>query len=126
MGWKKMKENKVKLVNLTPNTINIFDDGLGMIHEIPPSKKYRAKVYVQRERVDTLNGDIPIHRAIMPPESVTGIPEPEPGVIYIASALVAQAAQRPDVLSPDTLPGREGAVKGPKGVLGIRGLQSWV
>ncbi len=121
-----MKEKEVKLVNLTPNIINIFDDGLGMIHEIHPSRQYRAKVYVQRERVETLNGDIPVHRAIMSPESVTGIPEPEEGVIYIASALVAQAAHRADVLSPDTLPGKEGPVKGPRGVLGIRGLQSWV
>lgn len=120
-----MESNEVKLVNLTPNTIIILDDGFEILHEIPPSRD-RAKLYVQRERIKTLNDNIPVHRAIMEPRNVSGIPDPEEGVIYIASALVAQAAKRADVLSPDTLPGREGPVKGPRGVSGIRGLQSWV
>jgi len=121
-----MKEIKAKLVNLTPNTIKIYDEGLELIHEIPPSFEHRAKLYVQRDLVCVLNDDIPVHRAIMGPNNVSGIPEPEDGVIYIVSALVAQAAQRFDVVSPDTLPGREGPIKGPRGVSGIRGFQTWV
>lgn len=33
---------------------------------------------------------------------VQGLPAPEAGVIYVTSALVAQAARRPDVVSPAT------------------------
>jgi hypothetical protein len=122
----KMKKIEAQLVNLTPNTIKVYDDGLNLIHEIFPSGEYRAKLYVERELVYVLNDDIPINRPIMGPHNVSGIPEPEEGVIYIVSALVAQAAQRPDVVSPDTLPGRDGPIKGPQGVSGIRGFQTWV
>jgi hypothetical protein len=33
---------------------------------------------------------------------IEGLPGPEPGVIYVVSALVAQAARRADVVSPAT------------------------
>jgi hypothetical protein len=39
-------------------------------------------------------------RAVFGP--VQNLPDPQPGVIYIVSALVAQAAKRADVVSPAT------------------------
>ena len=57
---------------------------------------------------------------------VEGLPDPEPGTIYLVSALVlsaleAQGIYRDDVFAPDTSP--KGAIRGPDGqIKGVRQL----
>lgn len=87
------------LVNLTPHPVALVGDKGGAV--IPPSGRV-ARCEVQRERVGEIalaDLVIPIYRATLGP--VEGLPDPTPGVVYITSALVAQAAGRPDVLAPD-------------------------
>jgi hypothetical protein len=81
---------QITYVNLAPHSIHLNDG-----REIPPSGTV-ARVTAAYTPFDE-NG---ICQAVFGP--VQGLPEPQPGTIYIASALVAQAAKRPDVVSPAT------------------------
>jgi hypothetical protein len=54
---------------------------------------------------------------------IENLPEPTDGVIYITSSLVAQAAQRVDVVSPDTGPT---AIRENGQIVAVRGLQAFV
>ena len=94
-----------ELVNLTPHDIVVVvdnDDEVEMVR-IPPSGTV-ARVRAEQKKVSEVNG-IPVVRTEF--NEITGLPEPRKDVIYIASTLVAQAANkqgRLDVVSPDTGP----------------------
>jgi hypothetical protein len=77
-------------VNLTPHPVRLNDG-----REIPPSGTV-ARVTATYTPFDE-NG---VCQAVFGP--VQGLPEPQAGTIYIVSAMVAQAARRPDVVSPAT------------------------
>lgn len=89
----------MRLVNLTPHpVVLIADDGMAIIQ---PSGVI-ARCAVQREHVGAIKVDgivVPIHRTFY--GAVEGLPAPEPGTLYIVSALVAQASDRDDVVVPD-------------------------
>jgi len=55
---------------------------------------------------------------------IEGLPDPQPGVVYIVSMVVRQAAQaqgRTDVVSPDTSP--QGAIRDEQGrIIAVRGF----
>ena len=84
------KAMETKYVNLTPHPVRLNDG-----REFPPSGTV-ARVAASYTPFDE-NG---VCRAVFGP--VQGLPDPQPGVIYIVSALVAQAARRDDVVSPAT------------------------
>jgi len=46
----------------------------------------------------------PVYREVPGSAVVKGLPDPEPGRYFVTSAMVARAAQRPDVFSPNTHP----------------------
>ena len=78
----------VKFINLTPHTINLTN-----------GTAYAASGQVAR----VANAHTPFDEngvASIEWGEVTGLPQPQEGVLYIVSALVAQAAKRPDVVSP--------------------------
>ena len=77
-----------QFINLTPHTINMNDGAA-----------YAASGVVAR----VANAHTPFDEngvASIEWGEVTGLPAPQDGVLYIVSALVAQAAKRPDVVSP--------------------------
>ena len=77
-----------QFINLTPHTINITNGAA-----------YAASGVVAR----VANAHTPFDAdgvASIEWGEVTGLPAPQEGVLYIVSALVAQAAKRPDVVSP--------------------------
>ena len=77
-----------KFINLTPHTINITNGAA-----------YAASGQVAR--VGSTHTPFDENGlACIEWGEVTGLPEPQEGVIYIVSALVAQAAKRSDVVSP--------------------------
>ena len=80
----------MQYVNLTPHSIRLNDG-----REIPPSGTV-ARVSASYTPFD---GD-GVCQAVF--GQVQGLPEPKEGVLYITSALVAQAARRDDVVSPAT------------------------
>jgi len=95
---------KPRLVNLTPHNIVVFtDEKRGFI--VPPSGTV-ARVSVRQEEVGTIEVEdlnVPIVKNSW--GEVTGLPEPQPGVVYIVSALVLSRVKgRHDVVAPDTGP----------------------
>ncbi|MBY6274192.1 MAG: hypothetical protein CW346_18740 [Bacillaceae bacterium] len=85
--------------NLTPHEVVVMDRaGETVICRFPPSGTV-ARCTSQREVIGSIN-NIPINRTTF--GAVSGLPDPEPGVYYIVSALVAQALpEREDLLIPD-------------------------
>jgi hypothetical protein len=103
----------MKLLNLTPHAIRLIGPD-GSAREIPPSGNV-ARVAQTLAPAGDADG-VPLFRAQFGP--VVGLPEPEPGVLYIVSALVRTACpDRTDLASPGDL------VRGPDGQpVGCRGL----
>jgi hypothetical protein len=79
-----------EIVNLTPHVIRMNDG-----REFPPCGKV-ARVQAVYTSFDE-NG---VCEATFGP--IQDLPEPRQGVLYVTSALVAQAAKRADVVSPAT------------------------
>jgi hypothetical protein len=119
-----------RLINLTEHDITVLPEGrVGVTAHIlgarirrtrrvtiPPSGVV-ARVHAVHEevaRVTIDGGDISIVSTRF--GEIVGLPAPEPGVLYIASTLVAQAAARAgrrDVVAPDT--GPDSVIRGPDG-----------
>lgn len=109
----------MKVVNLTPHSINLMPEGVdGPVVTIQPSGQV-ARCATNRVQIDTITVDgvsIPVNKTQF--GQVEGLPEPEPGTIYIVSSLVAQAVpDRQDVFIVDD------AVRDAEGrVIGARAL----
>lgn len=78
-----------KIVNLTPHVIRLIDGT-----EIESAGL--ARVSSTHSDFDS-NGVCRVTFG-----EIQGLPAPEEGTLYVVSALVAQAARRPDVVSPAT------------------------
>jgi len=87
----------MKIVNLTPHTLNIHT--AGGIQNIPPSGDV-ARVDVQYVHAGQVAG-VDVYRADY--GAVVGLPDPTPDHIYVVSGMVAQVTPRPDVYSPGQL-----------------------
>lgn len=90
----------VKLVNLTPHEITVYDAaGESVLQVIPSSGMARAAQ--TREPLDSING-IPVSKTGY--GVVEGLPDQRDGVVYIVSVLTAQAApDRTDLYITDEL-----------------------
>ncbi len=90
----------MKLVNLTPHKVRIFDDEGNLVLEIQPSGQV-ARVDTQQVKVGSV-GDVPIFATESGP--VSDLPDTGEEALYIVSALVRLAVpERADVASPGTL-----------------------
>jgi len=89
--------NNIKIVNLTPHDINVIVDG---DVTVIPRDGTVARVNQISTVVDKINR-IPV--SVVRFGDVVGLPDPVPGVIWIVSALVKQAVNRSDVVSPGEL-----------------------
>jgi hypothetical protein len=93
------------IINLTPHAVTLMPEGPGGPQVVLEPSGTVARCAVERESVSSVrvNGvDIPINRTRF--GQVEGLPEPRPGVLYLASALAAQAATasgRTDVVMVD-------------------------
>ncbi len=101
----------MRLMNLTPHTISLIvgEDTIVLL----PSGTI-ARCAVERTQVGAIEVDgisVPVNQTRF--GEVTDLPEAEENVIYIVSALVAQAAGRSDVLMvDDTVRDSEGRITG--------------
>ncbi len=92
--------DEVKVVNLTPHAITVVVSAEETV-VYPPSGQV-ARVSVTNERVATLNGNIPLFRAVY--GEVVGLPPAETGVVYLVSAMLRGAVPaRLDLVSPADL-----------------------
>jgi hypothetical protein len=89
----------MELVNLTPHPITIQPTGAPPV-TIPVSGRI-ARLDSAQETDAEIAG-VPVVTTRF--GQVIGLPDPEPGKVYIVSSIVAQHVRRPDVVSPDTGP----------------------
>ena len=88
----------MSIINLTPHILNIHTPS-GVVN-VPPSGSV-ARCAVSSETVGEHEG-IPLLRSSM--GEVTGLPSPEPGVLYVVSMVVRGAvSERSDIASPGAL-----------------------
>lgn len=99
------------IVNLTQHTINVTDG-----RSFPPSGQV-ARVAVSHVFVGKADGI-----AIFDPTygDVVGLPDPQPGTIFLVSGMVAAAAKRPDVVAPAT--GHPAAIRKDGQVVSVPGF----
>jgi len=95
------------LVNLTPDNLNLRTEG-GSEIEIVTSGQVARVNSTPGGQIGLLDG-IPLYESPHWGE-VEGIPAPEPGKMFIVSALVAARVSRTDVVSPGTGP-QDGAIR---------------
>lgn len=115
------------LVNLTPHAITVQGDGTlilppsGKIARLAVARAARPAVVVSPGEYPGLSSPVtlPVVRPTL--GEIADLPAPTEGVLFIVSALVAEAAKRADVLSPGEL------IRDDKGVIvACRGLCSYV
>ncbi len=110
----------MRLVNLTPHAISLSLLN-GEIVTLP--SEGNARISTSPGESSYLEG-IPV--PLVGPSvfgPVMGLPEPQEGVIYVTSMLVAQRVLRPDVVSPDTGPT---ALRVDGQIVAVRNLVRWV
>ena len=103
---------KKVIVNLTPHEIHLYR-GDELVETVKSSGI--ARVAVRSEKVGEIDG-FPISKNFY--GEITGLPDPLPGVYYVVSALVAQAAagKRSDLLVVnDTVRDEKGQIVGCRG-----------
>ena len=110
----------MKIINCTPHALNIYHFG-GVLRLLPSG--VLPRLAVTRENVTPVVGPwdevLNVSRTTL--GELTDLPDPQDGVILVTSALVADAAKRPDVMSPGEL------VRDASGVIiGCRGLCTYV
>lgn len=115
------EETSVRLVNLTPHTINIVLGPQTTIR-VPPSGKV-ARVNSVTEVTTPIADIVPVVRTKF--GDIEGLPNAEDGTIFITSTLVAQVAARQgrtDVVAPDT----NSAIRDEDGrIVGVKRLQTF-
>ena len=98
-----------EIINLTPHALRL------RVEESNSAEPIESDIVLQpagpAARVDQQSvvigevNDLPIKRAEF--AEIENLPDPEDGVVYIVSMLVAQRANRSDVMSPNTAPGQD-------------------
>jgi hypothetical protein len=122
---------KVKLVNLTPHELNVYNSEGKVILSLPPPPEGTPipRVSIKSEVVGTINIDgveVPIRKVVY--GDVENLPQPEEDTIYVVStfvilALKEKGIERKDLLSPDTNP--DSVIRDKDGrVLGVKYLQT--
>jgi len=142
-----------RIVNLTPHALNLYAPGYvggyddyGQFNEdlqvapkllavIPssgvarvsstPGEVVNTHIQFESEGVTHRLYDFPIARPFEW-EQIDGLPDPQDGIIYVVSTIVAQRAMRADVLSPGTGPS-DGCIRDEQGqIAGVTRLIAWV
>lgn len=97
----------MKLVNLTPHIVRVYLgtlespelDDTGSDWLVLPVTGNVAHIEQARDERHSLHG-VPLLRWVY--GTVTGVPAPQHGVVYVVSSLIGRHLCRPDCVSPDT------------------------
>lgn len=103
----------MKIVNLTPHSLTVY--GPAGVLELPASGTL-ARVRSTTGVISEVNG-IPVNRVEFQP--IVGLPDPQPGIIYLVSNIILTALRalrihRSDVVAPATGP-NDGCVRNAQG-----------
>jgi len=89
----------IKLINVTPHPVHLYrDEGHEEVIKTLAASASPARVVMTTRVIGTLAG-MPFR--VSEPGEIVDLPDPVEGVVYVASLLVALAAKRVDVVSPD-------------------------
>lgn len=113
-----MKE--VKFVNLTDHPICIMTDNGGVT--IKPSGVVARVKFRYYPASQVIHEGVVINQALETIANVSGLPDPQDGVIYLVSQIVARVEfcrRREDVMAPDT---RNSIRNASGGVVAVGGL----
>lgn len=88
----------MRIINLTPHEI-VLRTPQGD-QQVFPASGSTARLKTAQYMLSSAAGVPPV--AVTLTGGIEGLPEPQEGVVYLVSSLVAQAAKRSDVWSPDT------------------------
>lgn len=103
---------EMQIVNLTPHVLRLYaEDGETVLDEIPSHGV--ARVTSAPPTLGDWELPVPVATPTVYGE-VEGLPEPQLGVVYVTSMLVAAAVRRPDVISPGTGP-NDGCIRDGEG-----------
>ena len=89
----------MKLINLTPDPVCIFDEDGQLVEEVLPSG-HLAYIEEESTELPSLEG-MPMRRVVR--GRVIGLLKPEPGVLQIVDAMVFHVSRRVDVVAPGPL-----------------------
>ena len=111
----------MRLINLTPHTVNIYDDDGSLVMSIEPSGqvlRLPTRAYAAGD-ID----NIPLVRLTY--EAPEDLPEPKEGTVYIVSSIMLEPLKdmgRTDFVAPDTSVGS--VVRDDDGrIIGVKRLQ---
>lgn len=100
----------MKIINLTPHTLNIFDENDNTVLSVAPSGRI-ARIVTEKTQIGTID-DIPIYQTLVTGEPALIVsetkesvefPSQNNGVIYVVSGLFRQYFARDDVYQPGEL-----------------------
>jgi hypothetical protein len=114
----------VKIINLTPHPVNLLCENGASITFKTSGTVARVDIRQERKQMDLEIAEgvvLSIPVVVNDHVEVYGLPEPQEGVFYIVSSMVASAVSRPDILSPNTDNSAERDGNGR--VTGVRSLQ---
>lgn len=112
--------------NLTPHKVVLDNGNLRITFEreiTDPVARVDLSVEETRMEHELAPGvrvDLPIN--VVSRTSITGLPEPQKGVIYIVSSMVATQAKRADVIAPLT---DSSAVRDGGRIVSVKGFQTF-
>jgi hypothetical protein len=97
----------MNFVNLTGHFLRFYDEQASYLFAIPPSGKVARVISVAEPAGDVAGVPLHINRI----HRIENLPDPQDGKVFIVSSFVLTALSvagqvRPDVLGPDTAPGR--------------------
>ncbi len=88
----------MKIINLTPHELNIYDDK-ALVMAIPPSGRI-ARIGIEKDLIDTING-IPVFQSKAgEPE---GLPDQAENTIFVVSGIFRSVCPRQDLYQPGEL-----------------------
>lgn len=112
------------LVNLMPHELVLEIEGRRYI--VDHVEGAAVRVSYDLEEIFKIGNKIPVYREVPGSAVVKGLPDPEPGRYFVTSAMVARAAQRPDVFSPNTHPKYVKRTRRAGSIESVYGLISYV
>jgi len=92
----------ITIKNLTPHPVELLDAHGNRVAKLGgASSPPRVQEVLKGTEEIVINGKIPVDVRLVSNTGVFGLPEPKSQTFYIVSRLVAEYAQRPDLLVPD-------------------------
>jgi hypothetical protein len=106
---KTLLASEIQFVNLTDHEIRL-GDGMLIARAAKPARVLHGRQHDGSVLLEESEEVIPIYR-FEPSGQIVGLPEPQPGVLYIVSPIVRReltqrGLDRPDVLSPYAIESR--------------------